>query len=150
MRDFYSCSRDVAALGLFVLSPALTSAQQPPPVPPGPLTLEQVLGLAEPRSEAVQIAQAGVRRAEGDEIRARSGRYPQLSASAGYDRALASEFENVFNVPGPTCAPFSVNPQATIDARVGEIERAISRGAVGSGSFGSTDFSNLPFGRKNT
>jgi hypothetical protein len=107
------------------------------------LTLEQVLALAEPRSESVQIAQAGVRRAEGAQVQARSGRYPQLSASASYDRALASEFEGV-----------SLNSQAPIEARVAEIERAIDCGAVGSGFFGSgsgsTDFSNLPFGRKNT
>jgi outer membrane protein TolC len=119
------------------------------------LTLEQVLALAEPRSESVQIAQAGVRRAEGAQVQARSGRYPQLSASASYDRALASEFEGVFDVDsGPGCAPFSLNSQAPIEARVAEIERAIDCGAVGSGFFGSgsgsTDFSNLPFGRKNT
>ncbi|HEY1306620.1 MAG TPA: TolC family protein [Vicinamibacterales bacterium] len=145
-------SRVVAALGLLVFTPALTRAQEPPPVPPGPLTLEQVLGLAEPRSESIQIAQAGVRRAQGDEVRARSGRYPQLSASAGYDRALASEFEGLFDVQAPNCPPFTLNPQATIDARVAEIERAIGCGAVGGGAFGGTgsEFSNLPFGRKNT
>ena len=130
-------------------------AQTAPPVPPGPLTLEQVLALAEPRSESVQIAQAGVRRAEGAQVQARSGRYPQLSAAASYDRALASEFEGVFDTnSGPACAPFSPNPQAPVEARVAELERAVDCGAVGSGFFGSgssgTDFSNLPFGRKNT
>lgn len=130
-------------------------AQTPPSVPPGPLTLEQVLALAEPRSESVQIAQAGVRRAEGAQVQARSGRYPQLSAAASYDRALASEFEGVFDVDsGSGCAPFSPNPAAPIDARVAEIERAIDCGAVGGGFFGgggtSTDFGDLPFGRKNT
>ena len=34
-----------------------------PPIPPGPLTLDQVLSLAEPRSEAVSIAVAAIRRA---------------------------------------------------------------------------------------
>jgi len=134
-------------------TPAPTSAPAPPPVPAGPLSLEQVLALAEPRSEAVQIAQAGVRRAEGEQVRARSGLLPQLSASASYDRALASEFEGVFDVQGPTCPPFSLNPAAPLDARVAEIERAIDCGAVGGGFFGgssSGSFSNLPFGRKNT
>jgi outer membrane protein TolC len=122
------------------------------------LTLEQVLTLAEPRSEAVVVAQAGVRRAEGDQIRARSGELPQLSASASYDRALASEFEGVFDFGGgTTCPPFTLNPSATLDARVAEIERAIDCGAVGGGFFGgdtangSDDAANdLPFGRKNT
>jgi outer membrane protein TolC len=133
-------------------------AQTPPPaVPSGPLTLEQVLALAEPRSEAVAVAQAGVRRAEGEQIRARSGELPQLTGSASYDRALASEFEGVFDFgAGSDCPPFTLNQAATLDARVAEIERAIDCGAVGGGFFGSdtgTDdrgLSDLPFGRKNT
>ncbi|HVQ14966.1 MAG TPA: TolC family protein [Vicinamibacterales bacterium] len=149
-----------------VLIPASTWAQSqapsptqtqpaPPPIPPGPLTLDQVLSLAEPRSEAVSIAVAGVRRAEGDQVRAQSGLRPQLSAAASYDRALASEFDGVFDTTdtGPVCPPFALNPTAGIDARVAEIERAIDCGAVGGGGgfFGSTgDLSDLPFGRKNT
>ena len=116
---------------------APAGAQTAPPVPSGALTLDQVLTLAEPRSEAVQIAQQGVRRAEGEQVRARSGTLPQLSASASYDRALASEFEGVFDAQGPSCPPFALNPLAPIDARVAEIERAIDCGAVGGGFFGS-------------
>jgi len=117
------------------------------------LTLDQVLSLAEPRSEAVSIAVAAVRRAEGDQVRAQSGLRPQLSAAASYDRALASEFEGVFDSTdtGPACPKFAPNPTAGIDARVTEIERAIDCGAVGGGGFfGSGDLSDLPFGRKNT
>jgi outer membrane protein len=144
-----------AAAWLFALAPVSSRAQTPPPVPAGPLSLEQVLALAEPRSEAVAIAQAGVRRSEGEQVRARSGLLPQLSASASYDRALASEFEGVFDVQGPSCPPFALNPSAPIDARVAEIERAIDCGAVGGGFFGGgassgDGLSNLPFGRKNT
>ena len=73
------------------------SAQAPDAVPAGPLTLEQVLALAETRSEAIGISRAGVQRAEGEQIRARSGLFPQLSASASYDRALASEFSGIFD-----------------------------------------------------
>jgi hypothetical protein len=135
--------------------PAPTQSQQaPPPIPPGPLTLDQVLSLAEPRSEAVSIAAAAVRRAEGDQVRAQSGLRPQLSAAASYDRALASEFDGIFDTtsPGTGCPAFALNPAAPIDARVAEIERAIDCGAVGGGGFfGSTgDLSNLPFGRANT
>jgi len=134
--------------------PTPTQSQQaPPPIPPGPLTLDQVLSLAEPRSEAVSIAVAAVRRAEGDQVRAQSGLRPQLSAAASYDRALASEFEGVFDSTdtGPACPKFAPNPTAGIDTRVTEIERAIDCGAVGGGGFfGSSDLSDLPFGRKNT
>lgn len=77
-------------------SPAWAQVQAPA-LPSGPLTLEQVLELAEARSESVAAAQAGVRRAEGEQTRARSGRFPQLSLAASYDRSLASEFEGVFD-----------------------------------------------------
>ena len=152
--------RAVGVAWLFALTstPAYAQGQTPPAVPAGPLTLEQVLTLAEPRSESLIVAQAGVRRATAEQVRARSGALPQLSASASYDRALASEFEGVFDTTsGPTCPPFVLNPAGTIDARVAEIERAIDCGAVGGGFFGSggssTDsggLSDLPFGRKNT
>jgi outer membrane protein TolC len=140
------------------LIPIVASAQTreaAPPVPPGPLSLEQVLSLAEPRSEAISIAITGVQRAEADQIRARSGLRPQLSAAGSYDRALASEFDNVFDTGGTgvSCPPFTLNPLAPIDARVAEIERAIDCGAVGGGFFGSTSgdgLEDLPFGRKNT
>src|SRR5215207_4876388 len=95
------------------------SAQAPEGVPAGPLTLEQVLALAEARSEAIGISRAGVQRAEGETIRARSGLLPQLSASASYDRALASEFQGLFD-----------------DAETGSADGADENG-----------FEDLPFGR---
>jgi outer membrane protein len=92
-------------------------------VPAGPLTLEQVLALAESRSEAIAIAATGVQRAQGEQIRARSGLYPQLSAAASYDRSLASEFQGIFD-----------------DAN------------FGGGDSGTDDggLEDLPFGRANT
>ena len=88
--------RSAVSFLFFCLATSLVLAQELQPVPPGPLTLEQVLQLAEERSEAVGIARTGVQRAEGEQVRARSGRFPQLNASAGYDRALASEFSGLF------------------------------------------------------
>jgi outer membrane protein len=83
---------------LWVAAAGPAAAQvRAPALPVGPLTLDQVLELAAARSETIAIAQAGVRRAEGEQVRARSGLYPQLSASASYDRSLASEFEGVFD-----------------------------------------------------
>jgi outer membrane protein TolC len=88
-----------ASVLVSLLIPVLVSAQAPqaPPVPPGPLTLDQVLALAEPRSELMQVATQSVRRAEGDEVRAGAGLRPQLTVSTSYDRALASEFSGVFD-----------------------------------------------------
>ena len=147
--------RACVVLLLLVLSSRSSQAQQSPaPIPPGPLTLEQVLELAESRSEAVGIARTGIDRAQGERVRARSGYFPQLTASASYDRALASEFSSVFGSGSgaPTCAPFTLSPGAPLDERVGEIERAIACGAVGSSFFGGgeSDEIDLPFGRSNT
>jgi outer membrane protein len=145
----------VCLWSLLIPLSARAQTQEAPTLPPGPLTLEQVLALAEPRSESVSIAVAGVRRAEADQVRARSGLRPQLSAAASYDRSLASEFDNIFTSDGTgsTCPPFALNPQAALDARVAEIERAIDCGAVGGGGFfGSSagGLEDLPFGRQNT
>ena len=124
-----------------------------------PLTLEQALSIAEANSESLTAASAGVRRAEGEQARARSNRLPQLSASASYDRALASEFSGVFDTTGVTpCAPFTLAPNAPLDARVSEIERAIDCGAIGNSFFGGGSSGgededgtvDLPFGRENT
>jgi len=87
-----------AAAGLLVAATVDgIHAQKQEEVPAGPLTLEQVLKVAESRSETIAISRAGVQRAVGEQIRARSGHYPQLSAAASYDRALASEFEGIFD-----------------------------------------------------
>ncbi len=113
---------------------------QAPPVPAGPLTLEQVLALAEARSESIALAQSGVRRAEADQVRAHSGLLPQLSASGSYDRALASEFSGVFDNGSTTapCAGFGPNQAAPLESRVAELERALDCGAAGQDLLGGT------------
>jgi outer membrane protein TolC len=141
---------------------ATASYAQTPPVPPGPLTLEQVLDLAEARSETVALARLAVQRTEPERARASSGKYPQLSASASYDRLLASEFAGLFDNldTGQSCPAFALNQAASLEARVNEIARALDCGAVGGSVFGGgsstdsgnggNDFSDLPFGRSNT
>ena len=76
-----------------LLAAAGAAAQAPSRV----ITLEEALQLAESRSEQMAIAKAGVDRADADLTRARSDLFPQLSAAASYDRALASEFEGLFD-----------------------------------------------------
>jgi outer membrane protein TolC len=115
------------------------------------MTLDEVVALAEARSEQIAIAQFGVVRATADQQRARSEKLPQVNGSASYDRTLKSEFSGLFSGgTGAACDPFTLNPSASIDARVTEIERAIDCGAVGGGGFGGGDFSDLPFGQANT
>ncbi len=84
------------AVLLAAISAPPLRAQAPEGLPAGPITLEQALSLAERLSEAIAISRAEVDRADGDVRRARSGRYPQLSVAASYDRALASEFSGLF------------------------------------------------------
>ncbi|HEV8396885.1 MAG TPA: TolC family protein [Vicinamibacterales bacterium] len=115
-----------------VVTVAGAAQAQPPQLPPassvpsGPLTLEQVLSLAEARSESVGIAQIGVTRTEGDAVRARASERPQLSAAASYDRSLANEFQGVFD---------------NID---------FGNGSSDSSSGDGGGFEDLPFGRANT
>jgi len=94
----------------------------------GPLGLQQALEIAEAKSEAVALARVALTRNDGDFVRAKSGRRPQLSGTATYDRSLANEFQGVFD---------------TIDFGGG------NGGTDGNnGSGGGLD--NLPFGRANT
>jgi outer membrane protein TolC len=130
-----------------------TAAAQPLPSVARALSVEDALRLAETRSEQIAIARAGVTRASNEQVRARSERLPQLSATASYDRALASEFSGLFEgePAGPPCAPFSADPQASIEQRIAELERAVDCGATGqAASPGFGDFEDLPFGRRNT
>ncbi len=123
---------------------------------PQTLTLDAALALAEKTSEQLTIAEAGVTRADSTERRVRSEWLPQVSALASYDRALASEFEGVFDSLGTPCTPFTVNTQAPLTDRVGEIERALRdcppTGNVFGGETdgGSGEDVSLPFGRPNT
>src|SRR4030095_9345559 len=156
------CNQRRTSLGIVAMSLAFSAlpafraeaqAQGTAGLPAGPLTLEQALEVAEPHSEAISIARESVQRAEGEHILEKKGLGPQLSFSASYDRALASEFEGIFDMApsGPTCPPFSLNPQAPLDARVAEIERAIDCGAIGSGFFSNNSSGlEIPFGAKNS
>ncbi len=101
---------------------------QQPASPVKALSIEEALRLAAGGSEQVQVAAAGVSRARGQQMQAKSQYYPQLNASANYSKALASEFEGLFG--GGT---------DTTTTTPGD-----------SSSSGGLDFGALPFGRKNT
>lgn len=143
-----ACLAAVAAL-----TAVPSAAQGPAQVVAGPaplvLTLDEALRLAEERSEQVAIATAGVTRARAGEQRARSERFPQVFGSASYDRSLASEFEGLFDGASSTCTPLQVDPGASLEDRVTELERAYSCPAS-STAFAGGDGEALPFGRPNT
>jgi outer membrane protein TolC len=120
------------------------------------LTLDEALEIAEPKSEQVTIAAAGVSRAASQQQRIRSEWLPQLSASGSYDRALASEFSGIFDSAGPACTPFTLDAQAPLQDRVAEIERALrdcppAANPFGGGGAEEDDGGNaLPFGQANS
>lgn len=113
-------TRIQAALVFVACAMPATAMAQAPEVRTA-LTLAAALEIAEAKSESVALAQTAIARNDGDFVRAKSGRRPQVSGSATYDRSLANEFQGVFD---------------NID--------------FGGGSDGSGSLEDLPFGRANT
>jgi outer membrane protein TolC len=117
------------------------------------LSLEEAVRKAEGASETVGIARAGVTRANGELRQARSELFPQLSGTASYTRALASEFEGLSLGPPddrPFCQPFLPPSSAlTADQRLDSLEAGLQLTSDCQADSGF-DFSNLPFGRRNT
>jgi outer membrane protein len=142
-------------LSLFpcLAQPIEAAAQQPVGGAPT-LTLEEALRLAEGSSEQVAVAAADVKRAEGERYRARSEYFPQIYASLGYTRTLASEFESISGGgadttqagPSEPCGRFAPNPALPLEERVDSLESALECAAA-TNPFAA--FSDLPFGREN-
>ncbi|HEX6057606.1 MAG TPA: TolC family protein [Gemmatimonadaceae bacterium] len=157
--------RALLALALLA-APAAAGAQRPVVldtapsmrVPPGAgdvegLSLDEALRLAAHRSETVRIAEAGLRRARGQQMEARSALYPQLTGTLGYTRTLASQFESLADGPPdmrPPCEAFELPPAGSpIDeARIREIEQALAL-ASDCRPTGGIDFSQAGFGAEN-
>lgn len=139
------------------MSPALLGAQSQPASPGAgvALSLDDAVRRAESQSEAVQIARAGVRRAEGQRMQARSQLLPQIYGSAGYTRTLRSQYSGLSGPAPDTTVPASPEPPcddylrgetASIEERLAGLETA-SRCASGLSPFAA--FSSLPFGQAN-
>jgi outer membrane protein TolC len=121
------------------------------------LSLEDALSLAGPASEVVALAKLAVERARGDQYRARSDLFPQLSGSVTYARQIKSQFDALFDSatpdtttgpPPPTsCDPFTGDPTRPLNERLEALERAVECTTTVNPFAG---FSRLPFGRKNT
>lgn len=138
-------------MGAVCAVPAATAAQAPAPAPAARrITLDDALALAEGDSETVAAAEAGVRRADGQISLARSGLFPQLTSSIGYQRTLQTQFAGIFDSDTPVqpCAGLTVNPGAPIEDRVAELERYLQ--CPPSNPFGGGGNNDLPFGQMNT
>src|SRR6188474_952008 len=103
---------------LLFLAALPASAQQPSG---RGISLEDAIRMANPASETLELANASVYRARGEQYRSAYERWPQLTGTAGYSRLLRSQFEG-FSFGGDSSGT--------------------------GGGDGST--SQLPFGQRNT
>jgi outer membrane protein len=167
------CAALVAAAALASpLAPNAIGAQQPAPARATPtqpaagtvraLSLDEALRVAERESESMQIARAGLQRARGQQLQARSQYLPQLSGSLQYTRTLKSQFSALQTsqpTPGPNVPPAPPRDTATYfqpctrylaPAGATEAQRlagleSFSRCSSGGG----IDFTKVGFGSKN-
>lgn len=100
---------------------AVAGVATPPPATPAradarPLSLEEALRLAEGTSENVRIARAGVERAQGQLLEARSQLFPQLNTSLGYQRQLESQFKAITEKFGGSGTSASATPSQSVCA----------------------------------
>ena len=100
------------------------AAQQPTPARSAPapagtpraLSLDEAIRIAQRESENLQIARAGIDRARGQQLQARSQYLPQLNGSLQYTRTLKSQFEVLQNEqpqPGPNVPPVPARDTTT-------------------------------------
>jgi outer membrane protein TolC len=92
------------------------------------LTLDDAIQLAVGGSEEIEVARAGVERAEGNQRIAESQFWPQLNASLAYSRTLQSQYSAL------SSSSSSTSSQGSSDS---------------SGSGLNSLVKNLPFGQKN-
>jgi len=165
----------IAATALFAaplaaVPGAAAAAQQPTPARNAPatpatpraLSLDEAIRIAERESESMQIARAGIDRARGQQLQARSQYLPQLNGSLQYTRTLKSQFEVLQNEqpqPGPNVPPVPARDTTTFfqpctrylgaaGATQAERVAALEQFAQCS-SGGGIDFTKVGFGAPN-
>ncbi|HEX6051649.1 MAG TPA: TolC family protein [Gemmatimonadaceae bacterium] len=126
------------------------------------LSLDDAMRIAERESENIDIARAGVDRARGQLLQARSQYLPQLNGSLQYTRTLKSQFEVLQGsqgTPGPNVPPAPPNDTTTYfqpctrylaAAGAPQAERLAGLEAFSRcSSSGGIDFTRVGFGAKN-
>lgn len=114
------------------------------------VSLEEAIALADRSSESIAIARAGVTRANGQQLIARSAFLPQLSAQGSYARTLASQFEG-FSFGGPDTNTFRslCTPEIPSTATPAERQAALDQARTCPAPGGGPDFSSVGFGALN-
>jgi outer membrane protein TolC len=148
----------LASIALPFSAPIAVSAQQPARVGGTiQLSLDDALRLAQVQSQTIEVARAGVGRAEGQRIQSRSQMLPQLNAQAGYSRTLQSQFSGFASAapadtaPKPVasstlCTPFIPATATAADRAAAIAQAATCQSSSGSGGF---DLTKTSFGAKN-
>src|SRR5439155_22208697 len=113
------------------------------------VSLQEALQLAESRSEAVAVARAGLTRATGQRVIARSQALPQLSGTAGYTKTLKSQFEGLAGPAPDTTGPASLcTPRIPANATQAERDAASAQATTCKSGSGF-DLSGAGFGARN-
>ena len=116
------------------------------------VSLEDAIKLADRSSESVEIARAAVRRANGQQLVARSQSLPQLNGSLSYGRALASQFKGLSFGGGPDTATFRSVCAPSIDstATLAQRQAALDQSRTCKSGGGGPDFQSVGFGAENS
>ncbi len=154
-------ARAVFALAAALVRAVPLSAQQPSPTAGAAvgatvrLSLDDALRLAEAQSPNIEVARSNVVRANGQRYQVRSQFFPQLNATAGYNKTLQSQFSSFSASPAPVdttpklqalCTP-NIPANATPDQRLAALAQSSS--CQSSTSALGFDLSNTSFGAKN-
>ncbi len=83
------------ALLAAAITPTIAGAQGQPASAQRALSLDDAIRAAEQNSETINIANAGVLRARGQQVSARSAYFPQLNGTVNYQRTLQSQFAEI-------------------------------------------------------
>src|ERR1041385_4657409 len=121
------CTRQFSrAAALFALVATPLRAQQTKTVR---VSLPDAIQLGESRSETVAVARAGLSRATGNRMIARSQAIPQLSGTAGYTKTLKSQFSALASAAAPdTTGPASIcAPRIPKNATQAQIDAALAQ-----------------------
>ncbi|MGD2069277.1 MAG: TolC family protein [Gemmatimonadota bacterium] len=132
----------VAALALA----RAAAAQQPDTLAPLPLSLDDAVRLATVESGEVELARSRVAVADEQVVSARGAALPQINASFGFTRTLASVFDAGGGFELPDSLRFEPDSTLPLGERVTYLEDRVPAAAFGS--LGQL-FGDLPFGQEN-
>lgn len=153
----------IAAALAIGFAPAPTIQAQQPATAPGAtvrLSLEDALKITQVQRQSIEIARAGVVRAEGQRLQTRSQYFPQLNGTAAYTKTLESQFSSFASSAASTprdtttpktqalCAP-TLAANATPEQRAAALAQAASCQSASSSSTGGFDLSKTSFGATN-